>query len=398
MRHSSAEASEKAPINWATVLFLVGSFLLAAVGTPLYAWRFGVTSFDIWHFVVMCYATGLAITIGYHRLFAHRSFEGARVVKIVAGLFGAATFENSILCWSSEHRYHHSYVDQDGFPYDPYNISKGFLHAHMGWLFRKMRPELPRSNVKDLAKDPFLVWQDRHIMALMIVMGFGLPTLIGLLHATWVGASLVQGALAGFLFGGALRIVCVQHATFFINSLAHTLGRQPYDSEGTARDSGIVAFFTFGEGYHNFHHTFQADYRNGIRPWHFDPGKWVIFLLERTGLAWDLKKLPAETINLARVKERRRRLEKTYSIKLAELRLQAVELMTLIESSLDEVNAKVRRLWKEYRQVKAQRSADRRVKLREIRHELRRLRREFRLQLRTWEDARAWALVQVAAS
>jgi stearoyl-CoA desaturase (delta-9 desaturase) len=391
-------SQQKGPINWPTAIFLGTTFAAAVFAVPLFAWHFGVRGFDVAHFLGWCSATGLAITVGYHRLFAHRSFEGAPVVRYVTALLGAASFENSVLTWASEHRYHHKHVDEDGFPYDPYNVKKGFFHAHIGWLLRTSLPELPRSNVKDLAKDPFLVWQDRYIKPLMFGMGLGLPTLIGLAHAAVVGSSLWLGAAAGFLYGGILRVVVVQHATFFINSLAHTLGSRPFDSQASSRDSGIVAVLTFGEGYHNFHHTFQADYRNGVRPWHFDPGKWVIWLLSRVGLAWNLKRVPAETINLARLREKRRRIERRHSVRLEEIKHQAVELLVSVEASLEELNRKARALWDEYRQAKAERAPTSRERLREIRRELRALRREFRLQLRTWESAFAWARAQLATS
>jgi stearoyl-CoA desaturase (delta-9 desaturase) len=391
-------SQQQGPINWPTALFLGISFAVAVLAVPFYAWQFGVRWFDVGHFVAMFVFTGLAITVGYHRLFAHRSFEGAPIVRMVTALLGAASFENSVLTWASEHRYHHKHVDEDGFPYDPYNVQKGFFHAHVGWLLRTQQPELSRSNVKDLAKDPFLAWQDRYIVPLMFIMGLGLPTLVGLLHAALVGSSLLHGAAAGFLYAGVLRVVCVQHATFFINSLAHTVGTRPFDSEASSRDSGIVSLFTFGEGYHNFHHTFQADYRNGVRPWHFDPGKWVIWLLARTGLAWNLKRVPAETINLARLREKRRRIEQRHSICLGELRHQAAQLMVSIEESLEDLNRKARALWDEYRQTAAKPAKGRRQRIREIRRELRSLRREFRLQLRTWESAFAWVRAQVATA
>lgn len=390
--------SKKAPINWATALFLLSSFLVAVIAVPAYIMQFGITTFDIVHFLVMAYATGLSITIGYHRLFAHRSFDAISPVGVLTGLFGAASFQNSILTWSSEHRYHHKYVDRDGFPFDPYNINKGFFYAHMGWLLRKFDPELPRTNVKDLEKSPFVVWQDRHILALMLGMGLALPTLVGAAWGLWVGMPLYQGALAGFIFGGVARIVWVQHATFFINSLCHYVGRRPYNSEQTARDSGIVAFFTYGEGYHNFHHTFQADYRNGIRPWHFDPGKWVIWLLSKVGWAWNLKRTPVESIKLAAVKEKRRRMERAYSFSLEDLRDQAGEMMASLEQNLEDLSRRARRLWAEYRKVQAQRSASRRARLRELRREMKALRREFMEQLHAWEGARMQALQHLAAT
>ncbi len=300
----------RAAINWPTTIFLFACIGLGIAGTWILVATYGWTLFDTVLFLVFAWATGLSITVGYHRLFAHRSFDAKEGVKVVTAMIGAATCEGSALGWASEHRYHHKYIDHDGDPYDPYNIQKGFFHAHMGWLLRHRQPQLPTSNVADLARDPFLAWQDRNIVWIMMAMGLALPTAIGLTHAAIVGRPLLAGAMSGLFAAGFLRIAFIHQCTFFINSLCHFVGRQPFNSEDSSRDSGVVALLTFGEGYHNFHHSFQTDYRNGYRGWHFDPGKWIIWTLSKFGWAWRLRRTPAETILLARMRETRRRLEK----------------------------------------------------------------------------------------
>ena len=382
-------SQDKPPINWKTTLFLLATFLISVIGVPWFISRYGFHAFDLVHFLVMAYATGLAITVGYHRLFAHRSFQARKAVRVITGLFAAATFENSILTWASEHRYHHKYVDRDGFPYDPYNINKGFFHAHMGWLLREQSPKMDRSNVADLEKDPFVRWQDRHIHALMISMGLLLPILVGVIQGLLSGRPLFQAALAGFLFGGVARVVFVHHGTFFINSLCHFLGRRPYDSGTTARDSGLVAFFTYGEGYHNYHHTFPGDYRNGIRAWHFDPGKWVIWLLEKTRLAWSLKRVPEETVQMARLREQRRRLEHSLTTRLEDLRSQASEMLLGLEQRLELLHARARQLWSEHHALRRQPRVEHRPRLQELKREARQLRLEFMAELANWQQAAA---------
>src|SRR5690606_9759142 len=123
-------------------------------------------------------------------------------------------------------------------------------------------------------------------------------------------------ALGAFLIGGIARVVAVQHSTFFINSLCHTIGKRPYDSSTSARDSWIMALFTFGEGYHNYHHSFQHDYRNGVKPWQWDPSKWTIWTLSKLGLVKGLRRVPEGKILLAEMNEARRRAEE----RLEELR------------------------------------------------------------------------------
>lgn len=285
-------------VNWKTSIFLAVLNTLAVTAVPLYIWHFGLDWFLVALFLVFFILTGLSITLGYHRLFAHLSFKAKMPVKAATLLFGACAFENSVLDWCSDHRKHHKHVDHDD---DPYDISKGFLWAHIGWLLFKLGPEMPMDNVNDLKRDKFIMWQHHWCNTIAFVLGLGLPTLLGFLWNGWVGA------LGGFLIPGVLRVFAVQHCTFFINSVCHTVGHRPYSSRCSARDSAIMALFTFGEGYHNYHHEFQHDYRNGVKKTNFDPTKWTIWTLEKLGLASDLRRVPDEKILLAEMNEARRR-------------------------------------------------------------------------------------------
>lgn len=288
----------KEKINWTTSIFLTSTATIALTAVPLYLWHYGLDTYFLISFLLYFIATGLSITLGYHRLFSHLSFKAKWPVKLFVLLFGAAAFENSVLDWASNHRDHHKHVDDDD---DPYNINKGFFYAHIGWLLVKLKAEKSRHNVVDLLKDPLVVWQDKYCHWIGAVVGFIIPTLLGYLHAGGVGA------LGGFLITGVARLVFVQHMTFFINSLCHTIGSRPYSSDCTARDSMLMAFFTFGEGYHNYHHHFQHDYRNGVKPWQFDPTKWTIWLLSKLGLVSGLRRVSPEKILLAEIEEIRRK-------------------------------------------------------------------------------------------
>lgn len=283
--------SAQRPIDWVNAAFLSVTPLVAVLGTAWYVRNYGITWLEIANVAVMFVLTSLSVTAGYHRFFSHRSYECSKAVKLFYLVFGAAAVENSLLSWASDHRYHHRYVDQ---PEDPYNILKGGLYAHMGWIFFKDTRDQNRrfENVPDLMKDPLVMWQHRWYLPLVLGFTFLLPTLIGLLGGRPVG---------GLLWGGFLRVVLVHHTTFFINSLAHLYGEKPYSLKDTARDSWWLAPLTFGEGYHNFHHKFQADYRNGIRWWQFDATKWWINLLNWTGQAWRLKRTPETLILKARL-------------------------------------------------------------------------------------------------
>lgn len=220
----------------------------------------------------------LSISGGYHRLFAHRSYKSSWIFKAFHLFFGAASFQSSALKWASDHRDHHAFTDEDQ---DPYNIKRGFWWAHWGWLcFRGPEPDY--ANAKDLATDPLVSFQDRHYASLSLFGGFLLPMLIALAWDDPVG---------GLLGAGFLRLLFQYHATFCINSWTHMFGRQPYSTSTSARDSFMGAILTLGEGYHNYHHTFPNDYRNGVRPLHFDPTKWVVWTLSRIGLTWDLNRV-----------------------------------------------------------------------------------------------------------
>ncbi len=274
-------------VNWPVSSFLIGTFAITVTAVPLYIWHFGIDLFQVSLFLFMFVATAMSITLGYHRLFAHRTFKAHWTVRLFTLLFGAAAFEHSALLWASDHRRHHKHVDHDD---DPYSINKGFFHAHIGWLLFKLEPEPPYDNVNDIRKDALAMWQHRYVQWIGVAIGFVFPATLGWL---WDGP---RGALGGFLLAGVARVVAVQHCTFCINSLCHTVGSQPWSKKCSARDSSLLALFTFGEGYHNYHHEFQYDYRNGIKPWHWDPTKWVIWILWKLGLAQDLRRVPEETI------------------------------------------------------------------------------------------------------
>jgi stearoyl-CoA desaturase (delta-9 desaturase) len=302
-------------VNWTTSSFLIGTALIALIGVPIYLWKVGLDWFQVAIFFFYLTATMMSITVGYHRLFSHLSFKAKLPVKLFTLIFGACAFENSCLSWASDHRRHHKHVDHDD---DPYDISKGFFWAHIGWLLFKLNPEPPLDNVADLRKDKFVMWQDRWVHLIGLVVGLIVPAVLGYFWNRSHGMDAWTGALGGFLIGGVARIVVAQHCTFFINSLCHMVGRQPYSTSHSARDSAVMAFFTFGEGYHNYHHEFQHDYRNGVKPWQWDPSKWTIWTLSKIGLVSGLRRVPDGRILLAEMGEARRRAQKH----LAEMRQQ----------------------------------------------------------------------------
>ncbi|HEX4925352.1 MAG TPA: fatty acid desaturase [Bdellovibrionales bacterium] len=276
-------------LDWVNTLFLIITPLVVLTWTPLHIYLYGLEWKVLAFFFIYSVITSLSITGGYHRLIAHRAYQVRPWVKLMYLFFGAAAFQGSALKWCSAHRDHHRYVDTED---DPYTITKGFWHAHIGWVFLKDDPNNPLKFAPDLLKDPWMVWQHKYYFPISFFFGFGLPLLIG-----WMMGS----PLGGLLYAGFVRAVFTQHCTFFINSVCHFWGSQPYTRKNTARDNMLMAIFTYGEGYHNFHHKFQADYRNGIRWYHWDPTKWLIQLMALFKQASHLKQVSAEEILKARL-------------------------------------------------------------------------------------------------
>ena len=354
-------------VEWVTSGFLIFTALLTFTAVPAYLYHFGLGWFLFGVFLFYYIATGTSITLGYHRLFSHKAFKAKWPVKLFVLLFGAAAFENSALWWSSEHRKHHKHVDTDD---DPYDITKGFFWAHMGWLMFKLKPDTPTENVQDLKKDKLVMWQHKWVHPISFVVSFIIPALIGYGYATYSGKDPMVGALGGFLLPGVARVVMVQHATFCINSLCHMIGTRPYSTSHSARDSWIAAIFTMGEGYHNYHHEFQWDYRNGVKPWQLDPSKWFIWGLSKIGLATDLKRVPQERILLAETRETKRQVTDKIS-HIQEAGESGEDLFDQLLENLEGLSERLTEICNELQSAAQEKMDLSKVKLNELRTEVR---------------------------
>jgi stearoyl-CoA desaturase (delta-9 desaturase) len=280
------------------ILFLTLTPIIGIAGTAAYTWYRGLSLWMPLLTIGMYLLVGMSICAGYHRFFSHKSYEAHPIVQIFFAIFGAMAAQNSILWWSSAHRVHHKHVDKD---WDPYNIKRGFWWAHIVWVFyRNNERDDTFANSPDLLANKIVMWQHRWHKVILVVAGFGVPTLIG---------AAFGDPIAGLLWGGFTRLVIIHHTTFFVNSLAHTLGKPLFNSEVSARDNWLVALLTLGEGYHSFHHRFPADFRNGIRWYQWDPAKWFIGTLKKVGLAQDLLETPLPQIEQARMRAALRLVE-----------------------------------------------------------------------------------------
>lgn len=250
----------------------------AVIGVPAYGLVLGYTWLDWTMFGLLYMITGLGITVGYHRLISHRSFTCPDWVKTAFLIAGGWALQNSALKWAADHIRHHANCDQDA---DPYNARLGFWHSHCGWLFSDQR-YVDEKYATRLRQDPVVMWQYRNYVPI-VLSGLALPFVVGFLYGGWVGG------VGGFMLAGVGRTFAVLNSTFCINSVCHLWGNQPHSQADSSRDSWLVSLLTFGEGYHNYHHTYQTDYRNGPRWYNFDPSKWLIFTLSLLGLAWSLR-------------------------------------------------------------------------------------------------------------
>ncbi|KAI0305122.1 delta9-fatty acid desaturase [Multifurca ochricompacta] len=283
-------------LNYLSLAILVVAPSIALYGAFTTKLRWETAVFASFYYFV----TGVGITAGYHRLWAHRSFNASKPLQYFLAAAGAGAMEGSIKWWSRGHRAHHRYTDTD---LDPYNAHRGLLWSHIGWMIVKPRRKPGVADVSDLSKNEVVRWQHRWYVWLILLMGIGVPTVIpGLLWGDWRG---------GYVYAGATRLVFVHHSTFCVNSLAHWLGDAPFDDKHTPRDHLVTALVTLGEGYHNFHHQFPADYRNAIRWYQYDPTKWFITFCSWFGLASHLKTFPDNEVKKGQLTMHLKRLRET---------------------------------------------------------------------------------------
>ncbi len=239
--------------------------------------------------LVMYSLTVLGITVGYHRLFTHRSFETGPVVRYLLAVFGSMALQGPVIHWCAIHRRHHQQADKPGDPHSPHLHDGTFIgsiksawHSHIGWLFDPDSPGMDKG-VNDLLADPVVSFADRTFM-LYVILGLLIPALIGyaVTRSWW-------GALSCFIWGGLVRMCLMHHATFCINSVCHIWGTRPFQSADHSRNNPIFGVLSFGEGWHNNHHAFPTSARQGLQWWQVDFSWMLISTLKFFGLAWNVR-------------------------------------------------------------------------------------------------------------
>jgi stearoyl-CoA desaturase (delta-9 desaturase) len=259
-----------------------------------------------WHDLVVLAITytltGLGVTVGYHRLFTHRSFKTVRAVRAVLAVLGSMAVEGPVIEWVATHRKHHRFSDQHGDPHSPHvdqapgwrGTLRGLAHAHVGWMFRGKDMANPARYAKDLLADRDLRFISR-TFPLWVAVGLAIPFALGLA----LSGSLA-GGLTGLLWGGLVRVLILHHMTFSINSLCHVFGRRPYATDDESRNLAWLAPFAFGEAWHNNHHAFPTSARHGLGRGQVDVSAWLISGLERCHLAWDVVRISPGRLQAAR--------------------------------------------------------------------------------------------------
>ena len=265
--------------------------VLAAMGL---LWNVAFHPVDVAIMVGMYVVCAFGTTIGFHRYFTHRSFEARAPLKALLAILGCMTMQGPLTQWVTDHRKHHALSDREGDPHSPHaghgdgvaGTLKGFVHAHVGWMFTNLGMEQGRIYGKDLYEDRLIRTIDR-LYLVWVVVTLGVPFAIG--YA--IGG--VAGGVEGLIWGGLVRIFCFQHATFAVNSICHMYGTRDYAVRDESRNNWLIATLVFGEGWHNNHHAFPASARHGLQRHQIDVSWWVIRCLERVGLVWNVR-LPSD--------------------------------------------------------------------------------------------------------
>jgi stearoyl-CoA desaturase (delta-9 desaturase) len=257
------------------VLIGVSVPFLATVLAIYLLWKRAVSWSDLALLAAMYSLIKIGEEAGIHRMLAHRSFQLHPVVKFVLLVLGSMAVEGPVLEWAAIHIKHHARADREG---DPHSPGEGFFHAHMGWFFKDRIPD-PNVYCRHLLKDPIVVFVNR-TYGLWVVLSLVVPFLIG----GWTG----------FLWAGLVRVFLVHHVTFSTNSICHTFGKREFETTDRSHNQWIVALLSFGQGWHNNHHAFPRSAYAGVHWWQIDLSGYLIWTLERLGLARDVHCFPPD--------------------------------------------------------------------------------------------------------
>ncbi|WP_375330358.1 acyl-CoA desaturase [Candidatus Tisiphia endosymbiont of Nemotelus uliginosus] len=338
-------------------VLIIYPIILSCLVIKYYA-SYKIGLFEISLFIAGYYGSNIAVGVGLHRLWSHHAFKTNKVVEFILVMMSAATFQGPVLSWASNHYKHHTYTDKDQDPHSPLKFENrilGFLWSHIGWMIIDgSYKSIDRVTMVKLGKNKLLRWQLKHYWQISLFMNTIVPALIGYL----IGGTIIS-AYAGFLFIGMGRAL-QQHATFCVNSLCHFVGSKKY-YKGTAGDIWWMALFLLGENWHNFHHAFPSDYRNGAKWYHFDVHKWIIYVMSKLGLAWNLEVTPEVRIQakvnetskyliegrnqqLSLLQDKINQLGERIYVKLNELENSSISIKVQLQKSFIEIQESLKKL------------------------------------------------------
>lgn len=260
------------------IVLLVAIPLLGTIAAMVLLWNRYVFWTDIALLVTLYILIGFGVTIGYHRMLTHGGFQCSPWLKGLILILGSMAFEGKPSDWTARHTEHHAHSDEEEDPHSPLH---GFWHAHLGWIYDMRRPPNVPKYAPHLLNDPVVLFVDRYVAEWMV-----LSLLIPFLLGGWTG----------FLWGGAVRVFLLTHATWSVNSICHTFGKRTFATTDESRNHWVVGLLGLGEGWHNNHHAFPQNAFHGLRWWQFDLSGLMIRFLERVGLVWDVQRVPEETV------------------------------------------------------------------------------------------------------
>ena len=355
----------KDKICWPTFLFIGGYHLFLLIALPIFFLSHTLSVGLIGWTIGLVFISGLAITAGYHRLYSHNTYKVHPVIEGILLFFASLATQGSALQWCYDHRLHHAFVDQDR---DPYSVKKGFWYAHVLWMFFRDEKVDPKV-VSDLWRKKLLRFQHQYYPYCMLA-----ANLVSFLFVGWV----LNDYWGAFLFAWWVRMLLLHHTTWCINSLAHYWGSQSFSREHSAVDNYLISLVTYGEGYHNYHHTFSQDYRNGIRWYHFDPAKWMIWSLHKLGLAYDLKTVNNYRIARELLEGHKEHLIERLKNSIATGREHLEVIVSDFSDTLSQKLGQMQKLLEKYREIPRQEA-------RILMAEIKATKKELKLRWKAWD-------------
>ena len=332
-------------LNWlAFFTLIIYPLILIGLGIS-YLMTYQAGWFEFLLFITGYYICNISVGIGLHRLWSHDTYKTNKYVELILAIITAGTLQGPALSWASNHFNHHTYTDSEKDPHSPLrykNPIKGFLWSHIGWMLvgEGSYKSIDRVTLVKLGRNKILRWQLQYYWQLAIAMNTIVPALVGYAF----GGTTLLAAYAGFLFIGLGRAL-QQQITFCVNSLCHFMGTQKY-VKGTSGDIWWLAILLLGENWHNFHHAFPSDYRNGAKWYQADVHKWIIYLMSKCGLAWDLKRTAPVRVQ-AKVSQTMEQFIKARQEELFLLENKINELTQNIQDKLAEMETSSNKMKKE---------------------------------------------------